>query len=208
VRQDRIHGLPGEFGAHDFEAEPISGASTGEQPPMICEFCRSEIYLDLGLWVIPSLLKGHGAPYCHDSPDHSHHPDPARPSGPSYADKVIILLNHLEDVLDDKNFERINPALWNAVSSRPEPSAPKIEPLVTTTGIYLSLERHDELIDVERQLAGLKNPKPALLGTVAKFLEHGIVNRPFGESARIIYDLIVKFSEAKYVRPTQARGEK
>jgi hypothetical protein len=31
-------------------------------------------------------------------------------------EKATLLLNHLEDVLDDENFEKIDPKLWNAVS--------------------------------------------------------------------------------------------
>lgn len=31
-------------------------------------------------------------------------------------EKAVELLNHLEDVLDDENFEKIDHKLWNAVS--------------------------------------------------------------------------------------------
>jgi hypothetical protein len=31
-------------------------------------------------------------------------------------EKAVELLNHLEDVLDEKNFEKIDHKLWNAVS--------------------------------------------------------------------------------------------
>lgn len=31
-------------------------------------------------------------------------------------EKVVQLLNHLEDVIDDENFEKIDHKLWNAVS--------------------------------------------------------------------------------------------
>ena len=35
---------------------------------------------------------------------------------PAYNDAVVALLNHLEDVLDDANWDKVSVKLWNAVS--------------------------------------------------------------------------------------------
>lgn len=39
----------------------------------------------------------------------------------AYRDKVIVLLNHIEDVVDEPNWEKIDHTLWNAVTA---PQAP------------------------------------------------------------------------------------
>lgn len=33
-----------------------------------------------------------------------------------YQDLVVVFLNHLEDVLDDVNFDRVSTDLWNRIS--------------------------------------------------------------------------------------------
>lgn len=37
--------------------------------------------------------------------------------GPDCSETVLRLLNHIEDVVDDYNWEQIDPQLWNAVTA-------------------------------------------------------------------------------------------
>lgn len=37
-------------------------------------------------------------------------------SSTAYTEAVLVLLNHIENVVDDANWEKIDPALWNAVT--------------------------------------------------------------------------------------------
>ena len=38
-----------------------------------------------------------------------------------YREKVVVLLNHIEVVVDEPNWEKIDHVLWNAVTALPEP---------------------------------------------------------------------------------------
>ena len=49
-----------------------------------------------------------------------------RAAAPS-RDAVLQLLNHIEDVVDDKNWEKIDPALWNAVTEPKASAAAKTD---------------------------------------------------------------------------------
>lgn len=45
----------------------------------------------------------------------------ASPSAPGHIDVVIQLLNHIEDVVDDVNWQRIDISMWNAVTALAQP---------------------------------------------------------------------------------------
>lgn len=46
-----------------------------------------------------------------------------------YREKVIALLNHIEVVVDEPNWEKIDHVLWNAVTAPPEPVPSFVSPM-------------------------------------------------------------------------------
>lgn len=50
-----------------------------------------------------------------------------------YREKVIVLLNHIEVVVDEPNWERIDHILWNAVTA-PQAPATSLPAAATTSG--------------------------------------------------------------------------
>jgi hypothetical protein len=73
-----------------------------------------------------------------------------------YADAVIELLNHIETVVDDENFDKLDPKLWNTVASIKQGGA-----------VQWKLDNCASLL---RRIANSKKTDPKMSDTVKSFL--------------------------------------